>query len=100
MQSQSLISLWRQRFTCGSYALALVGSLALYHKTVLTNPTAVAQSRREGNATINPKGIRMESGLAGISFGSAVALKLVPQVKESYFSWGHLLATTKFNSSP
>ena len=100
MQSQSLISSWRQRFTCGTCAVALVGSLALYHKTVLTNPIVVAQTPPEGNAATNPKGIRSPSRPAAIAFGKTGVLNRVLPGRENHFSWQQLLVTTKFNSSP
>ena len=99
MQSQSLISSWRQRFTCGSCALALVGSLALYHKTVLNNPILVVQPRLGGNPVSHPKGIRSASGPAAIAFGTNGVLKRVLLGRESYWNWEQLLMTTKFNTS-
>jgi hypothetical protein len=77
MQSQSLIASWRQRFTCGTCAIALVGSLALYHKTVLNNPIMVVQTRLPGNRASNPKGIRSPSCPAAIALGIAGVLKRV-----------------------
>ncbi len=100
MQSQSLISSWRQRFTCGTCAVALVGSLALYHKTVLNNPIVVAQMRLPGNTATNPKGIRSPYRRGAIAFGMTGLLQRVLAGKKTYFSWQQLLATTKFNSSP
>ncbi len=100
MQSQSLISLWGQRFTCGTCAVALVGSLALYHKTVLTNPIVVAQTPPEGNAATNPKGIKTKPRPGAIPVGKTGVLKRVLLGSESHLSWQQLLETTKFNSSP
>ncbi|GET36052.1 hypothetical protein [Microseira wollei] len=100
MQSQSLISLWGQRFTCGTCAVALVGSLALYHKTVLTNPVMVAGKRPEGNAATNPNGIRTQSGPGAFPVGKTGVPKRVLPGRDSHFSWQQLWETTKFNSSP
>lgn len=100
MQSQSLISSWRQRLTCGTCAVALVGSLALYHKTVLTNPIMVAQTRLGRNAASTPKGIRSHLRPAAIALGMAGLLNRFLPGRESHLSWQQLLVTTKFNSSP
>lgn len=87
MQSQSFIYSWRQRFTCASCAVALVGSLALYHKTVLNNPIVVVQPRLRGNPVSHPKGIRSASSLAAIAFGTNDLLKRVLLGRESYWNW-------------
>lgn len=53
MQSQSSVSQWCKRLICGTYALALVSSLSIYHKTVLANPVTLVQRHWKAIATEN-----------------------------------------------
>lgn len=98
MQSRSLTSLWRQRFSCGTCAVALVGSLALYRKTVLTNPVAVAQTLNEENATPLPLGSKTGCQKAARSPIPTFALKRVFQGSEGWVGFWQFFSKTKFNS--
>lgn len=53
MQSQSRINLWRQLLARSTLSVTLVGSLVLYHQTVLTNTVTFVQKRWKANAGAN-----------------------------------------------
>ena len=99
MQSRSLLSLWRQRLIRGSCALTFVGSLALYHKTVLVSPGILVQRGWEANRATNRDRARTQFGLNAIAPKTHAALQQVFQVTPIYSWRWQWLNNTKFNSS-
>lgn len=86
MQSQSLISLWRKRLTCGTCAVALVGSLALYRQTVSVNPVTVAQKRWEAKIAFKADTTKTQYCGDGIA-PEMTAANPVYQGEESHSYW-------------
>jgi hypothetical protein len=99
MESQSLLSLWRQRLIRGSCALTFVGSLALYHKTVLVSPVTLAQRRWEAIAATNRDRTRTQFDPNAIAPGTDAAFPQVFRVTPIYSWRWQWLNNTKFNSS-
>lgn len=76
-----------QRLTCGTCAIALVVSLVLYQKTVLSKPSAIAQTHWAAITSDDPHcAIRQYSPDAVLMWMTGFDQK-VYQGKEIYYAW-------------
>jgi hypothetical protein len=99
MQPQSFVSGWRQHLTCATCAVALVSSLAIYHKTVLANPV-MEQDRidRKHNSALDAPGVKTQFCHSAIAQRKAIGAKVLYQAYKSD-RFGSLPSNnTKFNS--
>lgn len=95
MHYESLISPWKQRFGCATCAVAFVGSLALYHRTVLANPVKMAQRHWQAIASENPFGTRTQYCADAIMLWNYGSVDKVYQGEEIYRVWHQFFKENK-----
>jgi hypothetical protein len=100
MQPQSFVSFFRQHVTCATCAVALVSSLAMYHKTVLANPAIEPPNHSQQNSTLYTPSVKTQYCQGPIAIREIISVNKVYQAQKRD-AFGSLTSNnTKFNSLP
>lgn len=87
MQPKSPTSILKQRLACGTCAIALVGSLVLYQKTVTVSPVAIAQTHWAAIASDDPDRASSQYSPDAILMWTTGFDRKVYQGEEIYCAW-------------